>query len=187
MALPTREQALDFLKQKLKTPNLVKHCLASEAIMRALARRLGEDEELWGLLGLLHDVDLDEVGADPKRHGLVAADWLREMGFPEEALQALKAHNGDELGVECKARLDYALSAAETLTGMIVAMALVLPSKKLADVKPKSIVKRMDEKRFAAGVRRDRIMLCERLGLPLQDFVALGVSAMQEISDQLGL
>lgn len=183
----SREQALKVLEEKLKNENTKKHCLASEAVMRALAKRLNEDEELWGLCGLLHDIDLDEVQNDMSRHARTGADWLKELGLPEEAVTAVLAHNSEGTGVARKTKLDFALCSGEQITGLIVATALVYPSKKLADVKSKSVSKRMKEKRFAAGVNREYVMECEKIGIPLEEFIEICVGAMQGISDKLGL
>ena len=187
MWLPQGEEALAFLQTHLKNPNLVKHCIATAAILRALARRFGEDEALWGTTGLFHDLDLDLVGQDMTRHARVTVDLLREKGFPEEGLQAILAHNGDVLGVEPRSRFEIALLAAETTTGMIVATALVQPGRRLADVAVPSILKRMKEKRFAAGVDRSKIQLCERLGMTLEEFLGLSLAAMQGVADRMGL
>ncbi len=182
-----REQALQLLEERVSSPALRKHGLATEAIMRALARRFGEDEDLWGITGLLHDLDLELIGNDMTRHGLVTCDILAERGFPPRALQAIKAHNGDVLGIECTDPFDFALTSAESMTGLISAAALVQPSRALADVKVKSIVKRMKEKRFAANVSRERIRQHESLGLPFAEFCALSIAAMQAIAPELGL
>lgn len=182
-----REIALTFLNEHIKNQNLVNHMLASEAVMRALARKLDRDEDLWGITGLLHDVDLEIVDGDMDRHAKTAAYMLREKGFPEEGLQAVLAHNGDVLNIECKSDFDYALICAETITGMIVATALVYPDKKIKSVKPKSIRKRMKEKHFARNVNRDSILLCEKIGIDFEEFVVLSLEAMCGISDELGL
>lgn len=182
-----REKAMDLLRSKTSTDWLIKHCLASEAIMRRLARRLGKDEDLWGLTGLLHDLDFELTKNDPAAHTLKTAAWLREEGFPEEALHAIKAHNGEYVGVERKSEMDFGLSCAETITGLIVAAALVRPDKRLEGVKRKSIMKRMKEKAFARNVDRDNIRQCEKIGIPLEEFIDLSLDAMKGISDQLGL
>jgi putative nucleotidyltransferase with HDIG domain len=168
-------------------PNLIKHCLATEVIMRHLAIKLGEDEELWGLTGLLHDIDLEHTRGDPNQHAKLGAQILEDAGFPEAGVKAVLAHNGEVLGIERENRLEHGLTCAETVTGLIVATALIYPDKKLDSVKTKSITKRMKEKRFAENVSRDKILECERLGLDLEDFIQLSLEAMQQISLQLGL
>ena len=123
---------------------------------------------------------------EPTRHGLVAAELLAGSGLPPETIQAIKAHNGDMLGIPRESTLDVALTCGETITGLVVATTLVYPDKKLASVKPKSVKKRIKEKAFAKAVNRDNILLCEELGIPVADFCALAVESMREISDELG-
>jgi putative nucleotidyltransferase with HDIG domain len=182
-----RQGALGFLDRYVKAENLRKHCLATEAVMRALAAYVGEPVEVWGLTGLLHDLDFEETADRPEVHGLRTVSILAGTGLPPEALGAIKAHNAEGLGVERETRLDFALTCAESITGLIVATALVYPDKRLASVKPKSILKRMKEKDFARGVDRDRVRLCEKIQVPLADFVALSLQAMQGISGEIGL
>ena len=155
--------------------------------MQRLAGHFGEDEESWGIIGLLHDLDLESIDDDMKRHGETTAGWLSDKGFPEEALQAIRAHNGDILGVEPESRLDLALTAAESMTGLVSACALIYPSKKVADVKVKSLRKRMKEKRFAANVDRDRIRMHEKLGLEFDEFATLSLEGMVRAAEVLGL
>ncbi|MGD8437262.1 MAG: HDIG domain-containing protein [Syntrophobacterales bacterium] len=182
-----RQQALDLLHNHLKSGNLRKHCLATEAIMRALAERLDEPVDLWGLAGLLHDLDYEQTVDQPSEHGLHAADILTSSGLPPEVITAIKAHNAEALGLERKSTFDFALTCAESITGLVIATALVYPDKRLASVKPKSILKRMKKKDFARRVNRDQIRLCEKIGVPLADFAELSLRAMQGISEELGL
>jgi len=183
----TRQRALELLRRYISNENLVKHCIASEAIMRALAERFGEDPDRWGLAGLLHDLDYEETKGAPEIHAARAAEILAAEGLPEDVVTAIREHNAEGLGIERQSRMGIALSAAETITGLIVAATLVLPDKKLASVKPKSVRKRMKEKAFARNVSRDRIRECERLGFELDDFIALSVEAMQGVAEELGL
>ena len=183
----TREEAIDLLKENLRNENLIKHCLATEAIMRLLAKRLGEDEELWGIAGLLHDLDFEKTKDSPSEHTLIAERILRERGVTEEVISAIKSHNAEGLGLERAGRFEHLLAAAETITGLIVAAALVRPDKRLAGLKPKSIRKRMKEKAFARAVRREVIAECEEAGLGLDEFIGISLEAMQGISDKLGL
>ena len=182
-----RSEAVALMEAHLEADNLRKHCLASEAIMRKLAQRLGHDPDKWGLAGLLHDLDYDQTKDTPERHGLVAADILREKGVDDDIIQAIMAHNAEMLGLERKTQFDLALTCAESITGMVVATALVYPDKKIKSVKPKSITKRMKEKAFARGARREHILLCEQLGFNISDFAALSLEAMGEIDKELGL
>jgi putative nucleotidyltransferase with HDIG domain len=182
-----REEALALLKEYVRNDNLIKHCLATEAVMKALAERLGEDVEKWGLTGLLHDLDVELVQGDPTKHSLETIRILREKGVDDEILQAIRMHNAEAHGETRSQIFHHALAAGETITGLIVATAMVYPDKKIGSVKPKSVKKRMKEKRFAAGVNRDIIMECEKLGMDLDEFLPLCLEAMQGISDDLGL
>lgn len=183
----TRERAIELLEQYIQNPRMISHCLASEAVLRSLAQKLGKDEEIWGLAGLLHDLDVEITNADPKLHGLKTVEILEEEGFDPEALKAIKLHNEMATGTKRSEVFHHALAAGETITGLIVATTLVYPDKKLASVKSKSVVKRMKAKAFAASVNRDIIRECELIGIPLADFAELSVNAMREISDELGL
>jgi putative nucleotidyltransferase with HDIG domain len=183
----TRQQALDLLHSRVEAINLRRHCYASEAIMRAVCRQLGWREDDWGLAALLHDLDFSETGETPERHGTVTAEVLRERGVPEAYVSAILAHNAENLGGTRDEAHGIALACSEQITGLVVATALVYPDKKLASVKPKSVIKRMKEKAFARNVDRDVIRECERIGIPLSEFAALSVEAMCSIADELGL
>ena len=180
MLLP-RQQAIDLLRQHIKNERMIFHSLASEAVMRALARRLGRDEEKWGQAGLLHDLDVEITNADPYVHGLEAARMLNEMGVDQEVTEAIKLHNEISAGEPRTTEFHHALAAGETITGLIVATSLVYPDKKISSVKPKSIVKRMKEKAFAASVSRENILECEMIGVPLDEFAELAIGAMAEL------
>jgi putative nucleotidyltransferase with HDIG domain len=183
----TRDMALDLLKEYCREEALIKHSLATEAVMRALAARMGQDPNRWGIAGLLHDLDYDETKEDPARHTLRTESILRQRGFEEEIIDAIKAHNAEALHIIREKPIHFAITSAESITGLIVATTLVYPDKRIASVKPSSIVKRMKEKGFARGVRREAIQECERLGLSLEEFADLSLKAMQGIGDQLGL
>lgn len=183
----SREDALELLHSRITNENMVKHCLAAEAVLKAMARTLGEDEEKWGLAGLLHDLDA-ESHPDLATHTQETAKILTEKGVDAEIVQAIRLHNLQAHPDESRTtRFHHSLAAGETITGLVIATALVNPAKKLAAVKPKSIRKRIKEKAFARGADRDIIKECERAGIPLADFCALSLAAMQEISDDLGL
>ncbi len=183
-----RERALALLREHVKNENMVKHCLASEAVMRALARKFGEDEDRWGLAGLLHDIDVEITNADLDVHTKDAARILGEQGLDAEIIDAIRLHNEQaHLGEKRSTRFQHALAAGETVTGLIIATALVYPDKKLASVKPSSVTKRMKEKAFARTVNREIIMECEKIGMELPAFVELAVGAMKEIAPELGL
>lgn len=182
----TREELLDSVNENVENKNLVKHMLATEAIMRALARRLGEDEEEWGLTGLLHDIDVELTGEDMSTHSKLGADLARELGASDSMAHAILCHN-EAHGVPQETKLDKALFCADPLTGLITAAALVRPNKKLAGLEAKSVLKRFKEKSFAAGADREQISSCSQLGLGLDEFVELGLEAMKTIADDLGL
>ncbi|GAB4329886.1 MAG: HDIG domain-containing protein [Bacteroidales bacterium] len=182
-----RQEALDLLHSYIKSPNMISHCIASEAVMRALALRFGEDPGRWGLAGLLHDLDVELVEGDMTRHGHETKRILLEKGFDEEFCDTILMHNESASGRKRTTPFQHALAAGETITGMIVATTLVYPDKKIASVKPKSVIKRMKEKKFAASVRRENIMECEKLGLTLQEFVEIALSAMCEKAGELDL
>jgi len=182
----TRKEVLDSVNENVENKNLVKHMLATEAIMRALARHLGEDEEEWGLTGLLHDIDVELTGGDMSSHSKLGADLAREMGASEAMAHAILCHN-EAHGVPRETKLDKALFCVDPLTGLITAAALVRPDKKLAGLEAKSVLKRFKEKSFAAGASREQISLCSEIGLELGEFIKLGLKAMQEISSDLGL
>ena len=175
---------MTLLKRHLKNRNLIKHSLADEAVLRALARRLGEDEDLWGLTGILHDIDYEQTAEDMDRHTIVGAEILRDERVDERVIHAALAHN-DKAPRE--SALDKALFASDPLTGLIVAAALIRPEKKLSAIDTQFVLNRFKEKGFARGARREDILTCSGLGLDLEEFVDISLHAMQEISDELGL
>lgn len=182
----TREEVLDSIEANVQEPNLIKHMLATEAIMGALARRLGEDEMEWQLTGLLHDIDAELTEDDPSSHSTLGADLAAELGATEAMSHAILCHN-EAHGIPPETSLDKALVCADPLTGLIMAAALVRPDKKLAKLTVDSLMKRFAEKRFAAGANREQIAACKELGLELDEFIALGLEAMKEMAPELGL
>lgn len=182
-----RDVADALLKKYVQDERMLNHSYASEAVMRALARRLGQNEETWGLAGLLHDLDIELVRGDLSLHGLEAARILTAEGIDPEVVDAIKMHNDIVTGIKRSTVFHHALAAGETITGLISATAFVYPDKKLSSVKVKSITKRMKEKAFAASVRRDNILECEVIGIPLDEFASIALEAMKDIHEQLGL
>ena len=193
----TRDQALAFLNEKIENKNIVRHMLATEALMRALYQKLdGKEsssakasEDTWGVAGLLHDGDYCPK-VPPEKQGVRVTEMLREKGYeiPENVAQAMAAHNWSNNGVEPKSLMDWALFCGDSLTGLIVAATLVLLSRKLADLTAENVLNRFKEKGFAKGTRKEDIALCgEKLGIPLEEFVQIGLKAMQGISQDLGL
>jgi putative nucleotidyltransferase with HDIG domain len=181
-----REDVFNSVRANVENENLIKHMLATEAIMRALARRFGEDEEEWGLTGLLHDIDVELTQGDMNSHSKLGSDLVRELGASAAMAHAILCHN-ERHGVVCETKLDKSLFCADPLTGLIIASALVRPDKKLAGLEAGSVKKKFKEKGFAAGANREQIALCSEIGLELDEFIALGLEAMKEIAADLGL
>lgn len=180
----SREQALALLLEQRPEASLLRHSLQSEAVLRALARKLGEDEELWGLSGLLHDIDFPQTAAEPARHGLPAAGMLAGH-LPPHAVAAIVAHNHESNGAPPPADLlGWALRCGETVTGLVFANARVRPEG-YAGMTPKSLRKRMKEKSFAANVNRETVMECRRLGLELDDFLQIAIDAMTQSAEAI--
>lgn len=182
----TRDEALAWVKENISNKNLLKHSLAVEACMRAVARRLGQDEDKWGLAGLLHDIDYEQTKGDASTHSMLGADMLGARGLPEDLVYAVRVHN-EAHGLPRKSLLDKALYAVDPLTGLIVAAALVAPEKKLAAVDTNFVLKRFGEKAFARGANREQIKSCAELGLSLDEFISIGIEAMQAIAAELEL
>ncbi len=182
----TREEALNSIKANVENENLIKHMLATEAIMRALARRLGEDEEEWGLTGLLHDIDVELTQGDMHTHSKLGADLASELGANEAVVHAILCHN-EAHGIPRETKLDKGLFCVDPLTGLITTAALVRPDKKLASLEAKSVIKKFKQKGFAAGVNRQQITQCNEIGIEFDQFIELGLIAMQAIAADLGL
>jgi len=181
----SREEALELLHDKLKNRNLRRHVYAVEAVMRALARRLGGDEEIWSLAGLLHDLDYELTLEDPERHTKITCEWLKERGgVSEEILRAIQAHVGN---VPRNEPIEKAIYCADPATGFLVACALMHPDKKLASLDLSFIQRRFKEKRFAAGANREQMAACGEVGLDLDEFLLLAKDAMAGIAGELGL
>ncbi|HAS87992.1 MAG TPA: HD family phosphohydrolase [Desulfovibrio sp.] len=181
----SRDEALELLKANVKEENLIQHSLESEAVLGALAEKLGKDVELWAMTGLLHDLDYSETAETPEKHGLIAAEML-DGKLPEEAIQAIRAHNGGMTGVAPESDFDFALRCGETVTGLIHANALMRPEK-MNGMKPKSLKKKMKAKAFAASVDREIIKECDKIGLELGDFFALSIEAVTKVAPEVGL
>jgi len=181
-----RKQAYALLTEHTENINLIKHMLAVESAMRAYARKFGEDEDLWGITGLLHDFDY-EKHPTPEEHPMFGVAILKEQGYPKPLIHAVKAH-APYLGVPRESRLDKALFAVDELTGFIVAVTLMQPTKKLSDLKVSSVRKKMKQKGFARNVSREDIVTgSEELNMELEDHIAFVRDAMNDIADELGL
>jgi len=180
-----REEALNLVKKYVHTKNLVKHMIAVESCMTALAKHFDEDEKKWGIAGLLHDLDYETTKDNFPRHGFETAEILEEIGeISPDIIHAIKAHPGH---IPAETKMDWALYAADPLTGLIVAATLMHPSKDLNQVDTDFIMRRFKEKRFAAGANREQIKQCEKLGLSLEEFITLCLEGMREKKDELGL
>lgn len=189
--MSTREQAWELVNEYTKNQNLVRHMLAVEAGMRAYARKYGEDEDLWGVVGLIHDFDYERYpNLSVEGHPVVGARVLREQGCPEEIIRAVLAHAGEYTGVMPESRMEKALVAVDELTGFLVAVALVRPSKDIRDItKIRSVKKKWKDRSFAAAVNREEIEhACQELGVDLwTEHVPLVLEAMKGIAPELGL
>lgn len=191
-----RDQAYAILIKYITNPNLIKHCLAAEASMKALYKYIynqpatynPHDEEKWGITGLLHDADYEISKGHPEKHGLMLFEKENVNQFPDDVAHAIKAHNWEYTKIQPQNTLDWAIACADQLTGLIVAAALITPEKKLANITPEFVLNRMNDKSFAKGAIREPIKLCEeKLNIPLNEFVAIVLKSMQNISTQLGL
>lgn len=182
----TRLYYLALLKQHINNPKMIAHCLASEAVLRKLANRFGEDEDIWGIAGLLHDIDVEITNGDSMIHGPEGARMLEKEGLPADLVDAVLMHNEKATRKKRTTNFQHALAAGETITGLIFAVALVYPDKKISSVKTKSVVKRMKEKLFAASVNRETIMECEIIGIPIDEFAELAIDAIRPIEGELG-
>ncbi len=181
-----REELYGIVVERSPSRNLVNHMLAVEAIMRGLAVHFHEDADKWGLAGLVHDIDYAETKDKPNLHGIVGSEQLHLMGVPEDICYAVRVHNALH-GLPRKSMMDKALYAADPLSGLIVACALIRPGKKLDAVDTDFVMVRFKEKRFAAGANRDQILACREMGLDVYDFVGIGLTSMKEISAEIGL
>jgi len=182
---PNRDEILDSIRGNVQDKNTIKHMLATEAIMRALAKKLGENEEEWGITGLIHDIDVELVEGDMNSHGKLGADIAQELGANETMAHAILCHN-EAHGASRETKLDKALFCADPLSGLITAAALVRPDK-LSGLTTKAVMKRFREKSFAAGVKRKQVAQCQEIGLELEEFIGLGIEAMKGIASELKL
>ncbi|MEM3640686.1 MAG: HDIG domain-containing protein [Candidatus Bathyarchaeia archaeon] len=181
-----RDEALNIVKDHVSKRNIIYHMLAVEAIMQALAKHFGEDEQLWSLLGLLHDVDYEKTEATPEKHSLLTEEILKGK-VSSEVVKAIKTHNFKYTGVMPQTRMEKALIAADAVSGLLVACALVMPSKKLADVKVETVLKKFKDRDFARGAERERILLCEEIGLPREKFLEIALNGLKKVAPQIGL
>jgi len=184
-----KEKALKLLHSKMQSVNLRKHCYAVEAAMKSLAEHFDEDQNLWGIVGLLHDGDYEFTKEDPSNHAKMMAGWVRETGeTDEELLTGIKSHGWFHEGKKPQTKMQWSLFCCDELTGLIIAVTLVRPDKKLATVTVENVLSKWNQKGFAAGVKREDIEHCEKeLGIKPPEFIEIVLSAMQSISSDLGL
>ena len=184
--VPTREDAWNLLNQYNKSDSLIKHALAVEGVMRYFARKRGEDEDKWGVIGLIHDLDYEQF---PDQHCKKTEEILRENNWPEEYIRAVISHGyGICTEVVPDSEMEKVLYAIDELTGLVVTTALVRPSKSLMDLKAKSVKKKWKDKRFAAGVDRSIIQNgCQMLGMELSDLITDTIMGMREVAEEIGL
>ena len=180
----SREEAFALVTEHLKNKNLIKHVLAVESIMRVLADKFGGDVEIWGLAGLLHDIDYEETKDSPEKHGYRSLEIIENLDVPDEVRGAILAHAGHTTR---ESMIDRAIYCSDPVTGLIVASTLMHPTKRIEGVDAEFVGKRFKEKRFAAGANRQAIASCSDLGVELHEFFELSLSAMRSVSTELGL
>lgn len=182
-----RDEAFALLQEHIKNQNLIRHCVAVEAIMRALAKKFGQNEEDWGTSGLLHDLDWEKTKETPERHSLLSREILEKTDLKPEIVRAIYVHNHLH-GLTPQTLLEKTLYCVEEISGLITAAALVQPDKKLASVTVDSVLKKFKSKSFAAGVNREIILLSKGyIGLELPELVQIALRAMQEKAEEIGL
>jgi putative nucleotidyltransferase with HDIG domain len=182
----TRDEALSLIRKNITKRNIVYHMLAVEAIMKSAARYLGEDENKWSLIGLLHDVDYEKTETTPEKHSLLAEEILRGI-VPDEFIKSIKTHNFRYTGFKPENKMEKALIASDAISGLLVACALVMPSKKLADVKVETVTKKFRDKDFARGAERERILICEEIGIPRDKFFEIALNGLKTNASEIGL
>jgi uncharacterized protein len=181
-----RDESLTLLRKHVGKVNLLKHMYAVEAIMLEMADYLKEDKERWGFIGLIHDIDFEKTEGSPESHTLLAEQILCDK-VCEEDIKAIKTHNFQHTRIMPQEKVEKALIAADAISGLIIASALIVPSKKLADVRVESVEKKFKQKDFARNCSRELILYCEQIGITKEKFFELSLRALQKISDELGL
>jgi predicted hydrolase (HD superfamily) len=180
-----RNEALELVRQHVRKENNVKHMIAVGAVMRETAVRLGEDAERWDLVGILHDIDF-EICTGIENHCLRAKEILRDK-VDDEIVDAIMAHNFEHTHVQPDTVMKKALIASDAVSGLVIACALVMPTKKLAEVRPETVIKKFGNRDFAKGAYRERILFCEQIGIPRDAFLSTALDGMRKVSSELGL
>ena len=175
------EKEIEIIKKYVKNEKLIKHMIAVSEIMKEIARKLNENEELWAKVGLFHDIDYEI--SDENTHGLKAEEILKDI-LPKDAIDAIKAHN-EKTNFKCDSKLAKALKAADQISGLIIASALVMPNKKLEEVKVETLKKKFKQKDFARNIKREDILLIEDLGIKLDEFFEISLNALKRISEEI--
>ncbi len=180
----TRAESIELVKENVKNKNLVNHMIGVGSIMKGLAEHYGEDAQLWEVVGILHDVDYETFGEDFANHGAKSAEMVKDI-LPDDAIKAIRSHN-PLTGYNAESRFDIALLAADAISGLIVANALVRPNR-MEGMKAKSIKKRMKDKSFARQVSRENVMKCEEIDIPFSEFATIAIKAMDSVAIEIGL
>jgi len=180
----TRAESIELVKENVKNKNLVNHMIGVGAIMKGLAEHFREDTHLWEVVGILHDVDYETFGEDFANHGAKSAEMVKDI-LPDDAIKAIRSHN-PLTGYNAESRFDIALLAADAISGLIVANALVRPNR-MEGMKAKSIKKRMKDKSFARQVSRENVMKCEEIDIPFSEFATIAIKAMDTVASEIGL
>lgn len=183
----TREDALSLVKKNVTKRNSIFHMIAVESIMKNVAEHLCENQQLWQLTGLLHDIDYEKTEDNPKEHSILSEKILSNFDVPDEVVRAIKAHNFQFSNVKPESIMEKALIACDAVSGLLVACALVMPSKMLAQVEVNTIVKKFKDKSFARGVERERILFCEEIGIPRNVFFKISLDGLKTVSFEIGL
>ncbi|MBC8527287.1 MAG: HDIG domain-containing protein [Candidatus Cloacimonetes bacterium] len=178
-----RKQAFELLQKHLKNKNLQKHCLAVEATMKHFARYFKQNEDLWGLAGLLHDLDYEKTKDDFSKHGFTSVEMLKDYNLDQSVINAIRSHSGH---VERVSLMDKVLFAVDSLTGLIIAATLMHPEKKISALDTEFVMRRFKEKRFAAGANREQIKTCSEFDMELEDLISHTINAMASIEAELG-
>jgi putative nucleotidyltransferase with HDIG domain len=181
----SRDEALGLIKRYVKKENNIKHMIAVGAVMKETAMKLGEDQERWELAGILHDIDFEQCSG-LSDHTKIAKDLLKGI-VDDDLIDVIMAHNYENTGIAPDTKIKKGLIASDAVSGLVIASALVMPSKKLSEVTPESLAKKFKSKDFAKGANRTKIALCSELGMSNEDFMATALAGMKKVAAELGL
>lgn len=181
----SRSDALSLLKKHVKSESLLGHCISTAAVMKGLAKELGEDENLWEVIGILHDIDFEEINEDMTKHGLAGYDILKSAGIGDEIAEPIKRHNHFIFGKDYTTPVEICLQTADSVSGLVIACAYV-KGRKITEVTSKTISKKFKTKSFAAGCDRERIAFTDSI-IPRDRMYEIAISEISEVKDELGL